>query len=151
MVCQSREESHHKSMPLSRLFYICPNSSISSFFLNLVAGYFLTTSFLSEIRIEKIKDLTFFDSNTGLPLFLAPRGRTLDDFLTESRNFGWLRFRTEEVLWNNVHLNESCGELVSKDGTHLGHVLPDPETHEPRYMINIVSIAGRPTNSLVEV
>jgi peptide methionine sulfoxide reductase MsrB len=125
--------------------------SISIYLSIYLAGYFLTTTFLAEIRLEKLHELIFFDSNTGRPLFLAPRGRTMDEFLTESRNYGWLRFRTEEVLWKNVYWDQSCGELLSRDGTHLGHYLPDPETHEPRYRINIVSVAGRPSGSLVEV
>ena len=34
---------------------------------------------------------------TGKPLFIAPRGRTFEDFKKESLNHGWPSFRDEEV------------------------------------------------------
>eukprot|EP00955_Chlamydomonas_euryale_P078459 363150-Chlamydomonas_euryale.AAC.1 len=37
------------------------------------AGYWTSTTFLQE---EKGKEVTFYDSVTGRPLFIAPRGRT---------------------------------------------------------------------------
>jgi len=64
----------------------------------------------------------------------------MDDFLIESRNHGWLSFRNEEVVWDNVRILAD-GEAVSIDGTHLGHDIPDADGS--RYTINIVSIAGR--------
>ncbi|KAI2503287.1 hypothetical protein MHU86_11117 [Fragilaria crotonensis] len=85
------------------------------------AGYFLTTAFLAEVKLDLGKLL--YDSNTGKALFQAPHGRSLDDFLTESRNYGWLSFRDDEVIWPNVKLMDN-GEVVSIDGTHLGHNLP---------------------------
>lgn len=72
----------------------------------------------------------------------------MDAFLTESRNYGWLSFRDEEVIWPNVQLMNN-GEVVSMDGTHLGHNLPD--THGSRYCINMVSVAGRPESDQVEI
>ncbi|KAI2511841.1 hypothetical protein MHU86_2573 [Fragilaria crotonensis] len=111
------------------------------------AGYFLTTAFLAEVKLD-LGEITFYDSNTGKALFQAPHGRSLDDFLTESRNYGWLSFRDDEVIWPNVKLMDN-GEVVSIDGTHLGHNLPD--MHGRRYCINMVSVAGRPKSDLVEV
>lgn len=113
----------------------------------LTAGYFLTTAFLAEVKLD-LGEITFYDSNTGKALFQAPHGRSLDDFLTESRNYGWLSFRDDEVIWPNVKLMDN-GEVVSIDGTHLGHNLPD--MHGRRYCINMVSVAGRPKSDLVEV
>merc|ERR1712125_277346 len=86
-------------------------------------------------------EITFYDSNTGKPLFIAPRGRTMDQFFKESRNHGWPSFRDEEVVWENVRCLKD-GETVSVDGTHLGHNLPD--RCGSRYCINLVSVAGRP-------
>ena len=78
---------------------------------------------------------------TGAPLFIAPRGRSMEKFMSESRKHGWPSFRDEEVVWENVRvLND--GETVSITGTHLGHDLPD--IHGNRYCINLVCIAGRP-------
>ena len=108
------------------------------------AGYAWTSS---VTWIPEIKDLadgtevTYYDSVTGRPLFIAPRGRSMSEFLDESRKHGWPSFRDEEVVWENVRvLND--GETVSTTGTHLGHDLPD--IHGNRYCINLVCIAGRP-------
>ena len=97
--------------------------------------------------MEEMKSLpegseyTYYDSVTGKPLFIAPRGRSMEDFLEESRHHGWPSFRDEEVVWDNVRCL-SDGETVSLTGTHLGHDLPD--FHGNRYCINLICIAGRP-------
>ena len=93
-------------------------------------------------------EISFYDSNTGKTLFQVPRGRSVDAFLTESRNHGWPSFRDDEVLWRNVRIL-SNGEVVSVDGTHLGHNLPD--VLGARYCINLVSVAGRPKKAQVEL
>jgi peptide methionine sulfoxide reductase MsrB len=87
------------------------------------------------------EEITFYDSNTGKPLFVAPRGRDMESFLKESSSHGWPSFRDEEVVWDNVRCLKD-GEAVSVDGTHLGHNLPDGKGN--RYCINLVSVAGRP-------
>ena len=81
----------------------------------------------------------FFDSVTGRQLFHAPVCRTLKEFIDESKKHGWPSFRDQEVNWNIVRSLED-GEIVSVDGTHLGHNLPDSNGN--RYCINLVSIAG---------
>ena len=63
-------------------------------------------------------------SVTGKPLYRAPIGRSVDDFLQESAVHGWPSFRDQEVVWENVRILKD-GEAVSTDGTHLGHNLPD--------------------------
>lgn len=68
-------------------------------------------------------EITFYDSNTGKPLFIAPRGRNMEEFLVESRAHGWPSFRDCEVVWDSVRVLPD-GETVSVDGTHLGHNLP---------------------------
>jgi peptide methionine sulfoxide reductase MsrB len=109
------------------------------------SGYFEKKSaFVTECR-ECTDDnvINFYDSNTGKLLFTAPKGRTMDDFLMESRSHGWPSFRDPEVNWENVRCLQG-GETVSVDGTHLGHNLPDG--HGSRYCINLVCVAGRPMN-----
>ena len=101
------------------------------------AGYWLTTSFLTAQQGGE--EVTFYDSVTGLPLFVAPRGRSWHDFVAESRAHGWPSFRDSEVVWSNVRV-VSGGETVSVNGTHLGHNLPDGSGN--RYCINIVCAAG---------
>jgi len=103
-------------------------------------GYWESTNFIKEESKNK-GEITFFDSNSGKSLFVTPKGRNFDQFLAESRDHGWPSFRDEEVIWDNVRCLPG-GEVVSIDGTHLGHNLPDEKGS--RYCINLVSIAGRP-------
>jgi len=106
------------------------------------SGYFEKTSFIEESKkTGNDGKINFYDSNTGKLLFTAPQGRSLNDFLIESRAHGWPSFRDEEVNWENVRILPD-GESVSVDGTHLGHNLPDRKGS--RYCINLVSVAGRP-------
>lgn len=95
--------------------------------------------FIFYVKIPNNKEITFYDSVTGKPLFVAPRGRSWNSFISESKKHGWPSFRDEEVIWENVRVLPS-GESISVDGTHLGHNLPDKKGN--RYCINIVSIAG---------
>lgn len=85
--------------------------------------------------------VTFYDSNTGVPLFAAPVGRSWKDFVTETRREGWPSFRDNEVNWKYVRVLPN-GETVSTAGTHLGHNLPDK--YGNRYCVNLVCIAGNP-------
>ena len=103
------------------------------------------TTFLEDSidELEENKEVKFYDSNTGKLLFMAPKGRTWDDFVRESKAHGWPSFRDAEVNWENVRCLKN-GESVSLDGTHLGHNLPDRKGN--RYCINLVSVAGRPTS-----
>jgi hypothetical protein len=78
---------------------------------------------------------------TGNPLFVAPRGRSWEEFEKESRAHGWPSFRDEEVVWDHVRCLPD-GEAISQQGTHLGHNLPDRKGN--RYCINLVSGATRP-------
>ena len=103
-------------------------------------GYWESTSFLKE-ESQTTGEITFYDSNTGKPLFVAPRGRSWEDFIKESKSHGWPSFRDSEVLWENVRCLPN-GEAVSVDGTHLGHNLPDAIGN--RFCINLVSVAGKP-------
>ena len=103
------------------------------------AGYWKQTSFVKEVSQDS--ETVYYDSVTGKPLFVAPRGRSMEAFLKESESHGWPSFRNEEVVWQNVRVL-SDGEAVSVDGTHLGHNLPDSKGN--RYCINLVSVAGQP-------
>ena len=109
-------------------------------------GYWRTTPFVKEAMedYEANGEVKFYDSNTGKLLFVAPKGRSMDDFIKESISHGWPSFRDKEVVWENVRCL-SNGEAVSVDGTHLGHNLPD--FSGSRYCINLVSVAGRPADS----
>lgn len=106
------------------------------------AGYFTKeTTFLADTKDIGDDPIEFFDSNTGKLLFTAPKGRSYNDFLVESKNHGWPSFRDNEVNWDYVRVLPN-GETVSVDGTHLGHNLPDRKGN--RFCINLVSVAGNP-------
>mmetsp|Transcript_11350 Transcript_11350/g.28707 ORF Transcript_11350/g.28707 Transcript_11350/m.28707 type:complete len:223 (-) Transcript_11350:1194-1862(-) len=106
-----------------------------------MGGYFQSTSFEDTVMNAK-EPITFYDSVTGKPLFVAPINRSAEQFIAESKVHGWPSFRDEEVVWDNVRVLKGSGETVSLDGTHLGHNLPDRAGN--RYCINLVSIAGNP-------
>jgi len=106
------------------------------------SGYYEKTTFVKEAKkAASGEEINFYDSNTGKLLFTAPKGRSMDDFLAESRSHGWPSFRDQEVNWDYVRCLKD-GETVSVDGTHLGHNLPDRKGS--RYCINLVSVAGQP-------
>ena len=106
------------------------------------SGYFLQTHWLQEVK-HKEEATTYYDSNSGKPLFMAPQNRSFSAFLQESINHGWPSFRDDEVNWQYVRVLPD-GECVSVDGTHLGHNIPDQKGN--RYCINLVSIAGNPSD-----
>ena len=86
--------------------------------------------------------ITFYDTVSGLPLFVAPQNRTIEQFLEESRAHGWPSFRDEELVLDHLRqIRGTRGEIVSAAGMHLGHNLPDGRN---RYCINLVSVAGHP-------
>ncbi|CAB9524559.1 expressed unknown protein [Seminavis robusta] len=109
-----------------------------------MGGYFSRTSFEEQVMSAK-GPITFYDSVTGNPLFVAPLNRSPEQFVRESQIHGWPSFRDEEVVWENVRVLRNSGETVSVDGTHLGHNLPDKSGN--RYCINLVSVAGQPKNA----
>ena len=123
--------------------FMCANFYLLLF--NACAGSAQKNSlFAKEFKAAKKAGTTmkFYDSNTGDLLFEAPKGRSHDDFWRESQQHGWPSFRDKEVNWDVVRCLRN-GESVSIHGTHLGHNLPDRSGN--RYCINLVSIAGSPS------
>lgn len=92
-------------------------------------------------KLDPKKETVFYDSVCGLPLFVAPRGRTFEEFEKESLRHGWPSFRPEEIVSENLIIHKG-GRMESKCGTHLGHNLP--EGGHDRYCIDLVCIAGTP-------
>ena len=87
-------------------------------------------------------EVIYYDSVSGKPLFMAPKGRTMEEFIAEGKKLGWPSFRDQEVNWDNVRQIKNTMEMVSMTGTHLGHNLKDSKGN--RYCINLCSIAGKP-------
>jgi len=56
----------------------------------------MKTDFVKFAKSAK-GEIEFYDSNTGNLLYSAPRGRSMDDFLKESKAHGWPSFRDSEV------------------------------------------------------
>ena len=58
-------------------------------------GYWTKTTFFDEAKKEweDKSEVQFFDSNTGKLLFVAPRGRTYQEFIKETLSHGWPSFR----------------------------------------------------------
>ena len=103
-------------------------------------GYWTGSSMPKEL--PEGETITFYDSVTARPLFVAPVGRSYEDFITESKAHGWPSFRDAELVRENVFIfDEDNAEIVSLNGTHLGHNLPDEEGN--RYCINLVCISGQ--------
>merc|ERR1712194_7983 len=92
-------------------------------------------------KLNPEKETIFYDVVCGLPLFIAPRGRSFADFQAESLHHGWPSFRPEEMISENVILHDD-GRMESVCLTHLGHNLP--ESGVDRYCIDLVCIAGSP-------
>lgn len=86
--------------------------------------------------------LTFYDSVTAKPLFIVPKGRSYAEFIDESKAHGWPSFRDAELVRENIFVyDEDNAEIVSLNGTHLGHNLPDSAGN--RYCINLVCVSGQ--------
>ncbi|KAL7434106.1 hypothetical protein ACHAXM_003881 [Skeletonema potamos] len=95
-------------------------------------------------RLDPSVETVFYDSVCGLPLFIAPRGRSFDEFKEESLKHGWPSFRPEESVSENIIIyNDGRMESVCK--THLGHNLP--EGGVDRYCIDLVCMAGEPLSA----
>jgi len=83
-----------------------------------MGGYFESTNWEDTVRKSK-GPITFYDSVSGAPLFVAPIGRSAEEFIAESEVHGWPSFRDAEVVWQNVRILKNSGEAVSITGTHL--------------------------------
>jgi len=92
-------------------------------------------------KLDANGETVFYDSVCGLPLFIAPRGRSFDEFKEESLKHGWPSFRPEELVSENVIIHDG-GRMESRCLTHLGHNLP--EGGVDRYCIDLVCMAGAP-------
>lgn len=92
-------------------------------------------------KLDANSETVFYDSVCGLPLFIAPRGRSFEEFKEESLKHGWPSFRPEELVSENVIIHDD-GRMESRCLTHLGHNLP--EGGVDRYCIDLVCMAGTP-------
>jgi hypothetical protein len=61
-------------------------------------GSFRSTSF-EDVVFASNGPITFYDSVTGKPLFVAPINRSAENFVEESEIHGWPSFRDEEVSY----------------------------------------------------
>lgn len=94
-------------------------------------------------RLDPNVETVFYDSVCGIPLFIAPRGRSFEEFKKESLDHGWPSFRPDELVSENVIIHPD-GRMESRCLTHLGHNLPDDRD---RYCIDLVCMAGEPLSA----
>ena len=66
---------------------------------NHVSYYYPNFSYI--LKVDKVGETNYYDSVTGKLLYMAPRGRTFEEFKAESKSHGWPSFRDNEVLHNN--------------------------------------------------
>lgn len=113
------------------------------------AGFLQQSDIRLFDKIDKNSVTVFYDSVCGKPLFVAPKGRSFEEFKRESIAHGWPSFRPEETVNENVIIH-SGGRMESICGTHLGHNLPD--NSGARYCIDLVCVShkGGSGNSTVE-
>ena len=104
-------------------------------------GYLETVRFFEHV--DSTRETIYYDSVCGLPLFVAPRGRSFAEYEHESIHHGWPSFRPAEIISENVIIHED-GRMESACGTHLGHNLPDGDD---RYCIDLLCMAGTPFTS----
>mmetsp|Transcript_807 Transcript_807/g.1170 ORF Transcript_807/g.1170 Transcript_807/m.1170 type:complete len:239 (-) Transcript_807:73-789(-) len=94
-------------------------------------------------------EFVFYDSQCGLPIYIAPRGRTYAVWKKESIDHGWPSFRDEEVIMSNIGVIAG-GEVVTNcpDGaqTHQGHRFHDIKGY--RYCIDVMCMAGHPIDGV---
>merc|ERR1712178_394921 len=84
---------------------------------------------------------TFYDSVCGIPLFVAPKGRSMAEFKADTTEHGWPSFRPAELVAGNSRIVNETGEVVSKCGTHLGSFLPDEKG--ARWCLDLACLSGR--------
>lgn len=93
-------------------------------------------------KLDATGTTTFYDSVCGIPLFIAPRGRSFADFEADTTEHGWPSFRPAEMVAGNVLTDKSTGYVTSKCGTHLGSFLPDEKGD--RWCLDLECVAGSP-------
>ena len=92
-------------------------------------SYHADTSFVEEL-VAHDGPMIFYDSVSGVPLFVAPVGRSKKAFLSESFSHGWPSFRCDEVVWDNVRCLPD-GEVVSTGGTQCVQQVSSPRPMSP--------------------
>mmetsp|Transcript_20336 Transcript_20336/g.36981 ORF Transcript_20336/g.36981 Transcript_20336/m.36981 type:complete len:257 (-) Transcript_20336:84-854(-) len=109
----------------------------------------LTGTYMQWNEATGMYEFIFYDSQCGLPLYIAPRGRSYDAWKKESIDHGWPSFRDEEVVMENIDVIAG-GEVVSKcpggAQTHQGHRFED--YHGYRYCIDLLCMAGHATDGI---
>ena len=99
-------------------------------------------------KLNRSRETVFYDSVCGIPLFVAPRGRSFAEWEAESQHHGWPSFRQEEIVSENIEIFAG-GEVRSTCGVHLGHRFSD--SAGSRYCIDLVCIAGHSNSTTVGI
>jgi len=114
----------------------CSNTS------HTFSDYIQTIGLFQQLNASQTT--TLYDSTCGLSLFEAPLGRTFQEWEDECEIYGDLRFKEDEVVWDNVELLNS-GVLVSICGTRLGESV---SLGTSPYSVDIACISGMPIDGI---
>ena len=99
--------------------------------------------------LNETGETTFYDSVCGIPLFIVPRNRSLDDFKTETMEHGWPSFHDSEIYIGpdgpNVFNVSNSSRMISRCGTSLGDNIPI--NGHNRYCLDLVCLSGNPSNT----
>lgn len=97
----------------------------------------------SSDEFKQFGYVTFYDSVCGEPLYRAPVGRSMEDFMEDTVEHYWPSFREAEIIEGATYVREGTDYVFSKCGTHLGSDLPeDSPWGRRRHCIDTVCVAG---------
>lgn len=134
--CHSREKLRHTDAGALEIKNLIFDKEYKNF------AFQQPRTWLDSLYRAGNEEISYYDSQSGRELFIAPRMRKQNDVVWESTVEGWPVFRYHEVNWDNVRIIAETSEIVSVDGTHLG--LRSEDSKGARYVVNLSSIAGSP-------
>jgi len=98
-------------------------------------------------KVDSSGVTTFYDVVCGVPLFIAPIGRSFEEWEKETRDHGWPSFRTEEAIMSNIYVNKSTSTNIeyvySSCGTYLG--TNEADDKGDRFCMDLSCISGTPS------
>lgn len=119
-------------------------SDICSSNTSATVRYFETIRLFQQLNTSQMT--TFYECTCGLPLFVAPVGRSFDQWRNDCERNGQLEFQEEEIIKKNTKVLQS-GDLVSICGRHVGKYTTS-STSGDVYVANIACISGSPIHSI---
>lgn len=96
-----------------------------------------------EKYMDENGEVVFYDSVCGIPLYVAPRGRTFREFKEDTIAHNYPSFREAERIEGATYRLEGTEYVFSSCGTHIGSYLPeDSPWGSERDCIDTLCVAG---------